>query len=474
VRKLLILTTAILTLPSLAWGMEPVPGLEGLDALSGGGDSKSVGVGVGFGQMDEDWFLKTQLMTEINLGKFGLGIRVPLNIRVKDNDPTADGDLGGVIRKEDWDEPVEYLRVIRYLRWGHKGDPVYVRIGELAARIGHGTIMDRYMNNLDLNTFRLGLQLDVNTKWGGVETVVADTGRMFSDSDSASKIAGGRIYVKPYAFVDPDGFLNIFSVGTSLVMDSNAPLTLEADASGELKVKDTVSASVYGFDMDVAALRSPVFDITPYTDLNFLSDADGWGWHAGVNFLAKLPVGIALNIPFRVEYRRFFSGYRPVYFGNYYEAERYGYSDLDKDKADPVTGEKPMALAGTKASVLRELSDGLNGYYADAFFDFAGLVRLGGVYEDYEGMDPNLAILIDIPALQVVQFRGYYTRMRIEGTDDIFALDERSLLIAEGRYEIFPMVYAVGRWSRTWARDEKGEIGEMDSWDMGVEASISF
>lgn len=462
-RTLPFVTATLLAFATPALGMEPLPGADRFEGLSDDKGSGAVGASVGFGQMGEDWFLKTQLSTELSFGKLGIGLRVPLNIRVKDEDPQAGDDIGGIIRKEDWDEPVEYLRVIRYVRWGHKGDPVYVRVGELAARIGHGTIMDRYMNNLDLNTFRLGVQLDVSTQWGGVETVAADVARQFGDSDNATKVAGGRIYVRPYAFLDPEGALNIFAVGTSLVLDTNAPLTFETDASGDLKVKDTTTAGVYGFDFDVAALRSPVMDITPYTDLNFLTDADGWGWHAGINFLAKFPV---VKIPFRVEYRRFFDGYRPVYFGNFYEAERFAYGDHDNDK--------DVDVGGTKAQVLRQLSDGLNGYYADAFFDFVGLFRLGGVYEDYEGMDPNLAILLDVPALEVVQFRGYYSRMRIEGTDDIFVLDERSLLIAEGRYLVVPMVYLVGRWTRTWARDDKGETGSITTWDAGLELSLAF
>ena len=40
-------------------------------------------------------------------------------------------------------------------------------IHEIAADLGHGTIMGRYMNNVDINTYRLGSQFDVYTEYGG-------------------------------------------------------------------------------------------------------------------------------------------------------------------------------------------------------------------------------------------------------------------------------------------------------------------
>ena len=102
------------------------------------------------GSIGEDMYITMILATEIDLGKIGIGLQAPLNLRVVDKDPKDDS----IIRKEDWDEPSEWLRVVRYFRYGHKRDFVYFRIGELReAYIGHATIVNRYYNALDINHF---------------------------------------------------------------------------------------------------------------------------------------------------------------------------------------------------------------------------------------------------------------------------------------------------------------------------------
>lgn len=468
-----LVVLGVLAIPSLAraTSLGPIPGEERFQGLIDQEDRRSLSTGVGFGGIGEDYFLNLTPRFDLSFGNFGLGLQVPLRLRVIDNDPQNDNDFGGVIREEDWDEPAEFLRVIRYVRYGNKRDLVYVRVGELAAKLGNGTIMNRYMNNVDLDTFRVGVQFDLNTDYGGFETVIGNVGNLFIESDD-SKVLGLRTYVKPVAFADPESSLNIFQLGVSVVGDFNAPFRLERDAVTQapvvdpdrnFKVAEERAAVVWGLDLSVELLESPLLDVIPYTDLNFINKA-GWGWHLGVDVTAKLPVGFNLTVPARVEYRRFSTDYIPTYFATFYEVERFQF---------PVA----EASAPPKNRFVRTLPEGesINGYYADIAIDFLGLAQLGAVYEDYDNSPGgNLAAFLSVPALQIIQFKAFYTRTAVEDAADIFKLDERSFLVAQGRYAVAPFVFLVGQWSRRWTVQSDGNYRSEDDWKAGFEVAFDF
>src|SRR5919201_373909 len=73
-------------------------------------------------------YIHTIINTEFNLGAVGVGLSLPLNLLVQ-ADPKVNKDditYSGVIRKRDWDEPLDYAKLVRFIRYGHKRDPVYV------------------------------------------------------------------------------------------------------------------------------------------------------------------------------------------------------------------------------------------------------------------------------------------------------------------------------------------------------------
>ncbi|MBI3579984.1 MAG: hypothetical protein HY089_11315, partial [Ignavibacteriales bacterium] len=86
---------------------------------------------VGLTVVDGKPYYLFNLTPELSFGNLGIGL--DLNIRVGED---------GKIRKEDFNEVYDYLRILRYVRWGHKKDPLYARAGALDyARLGHGSIM---------------------------------------------------------------------------------------------------------------------------------------------------------------------------------------------------------------------------------------------------------------------------------------------------------------------------------------------
>lgn len=453
---------------SFGSGLGPIPGeerfqdLDESEGLTGGGNA-----GIGWTQIDGENFLQLQLNTDFSIGDIGVGLSVPLNLRLDEPDRFS-------IRDEDWDEPFDYFRVIRYLRYGRKRDPLYFRIGDLATQIGHGTIMSRYINNLDINTRRLGIELDVNTDYGGAETMIGDVGSVFSNKNG-SRMVGFRGYVKPVSFADPESPWNIFAVGASWIADLNAPLVLAQDENGQnvaengtLVAEETTSLGIFGIDAEAEVLNTDLLSIIPYTDLNFI-DGAGQGFHLGTLITFKFPLIIDLQLPVRVEYRRFSNDYRPIYFSSFYEVERFDYV--------------AEAQGVPKAQFIQNIGDGdgINGYFADAALDLVGILQLGAIYEDYSGGDPNAAVFLNVPALSIVQFKAFYTKTQIEDFSDFATLDERSYAVAEASFAVLYPLYFVARATRRWQfvenpEDPNVEPGyeSIDQFQFGVQVQFEY
>lgn len=450
-----------------ATAMETFPGEEKFASLMGA-DNTSGGIALGLTNFgDGDYFVQIAPRIDFSLGKVGLGVQIPLNLRIWDADPEAEGDFFGLIREQDWDEPGEFLKVIRKVRLGRKNSRIYVAGGELSAEIGHGTILGNYINNVDIETFRAGAHVAMNVRQGGFELMVADIGMVLGENPH-SQLVGFRGYIRPSALVHKEKHLyDMFAIGFSAVMDMNAPLSLSQGPDGNLVENGrfvpaaTANAKVLGVDVEAQLLKTPILDVMPYIDVNSIKDVGG-GVHMGVKASAKLPIGLDLKLPVRLEYRWFPGGrYAPQYFSTFYELERYQFSDTGKPKY--------------QAFLDKEGGLGTNGVYGDLAFDFIGLAQLGAIYEDYQGAEPNLSGFLKVPALETFKFKAYYQRRGVSGLDDIFTLDEKSLAVVEGRYQIISDIYAVARWSRRWILDANaGEYAAEDETLFNIEYSFNF
>ena len=138
--------------------------------------------GVGVTTIDDKTFFSINFRPELAFGKIGIGLNVNLLYN------TGSGEL----RHEDWDEGYDYFRIIRYLRWGHKWDPVYARVGTLdAARLGHGFIVNYYTNEASYDNRKIGLAFDLDFGRFGFETITSNLGR--------AELIAGRGYYRPLA-----------------------------------------------------------------------------------------------------------------------------------------------------------------------------------------------------------------------------------------------------------------------------------
>lgn len=454
---------ALLTL--LAWpfcvvGQEPgsLPPLEQANSVT-----SSMGGQAGFGQLGEDFFVTMAIGTELNFAPVSLGLQLPLRIRAIDNDPKSDNWY----RDEDWDEFSDWTRILRFVQYGQPADMVYVRVGELAAAVlGHGTIVNRYYNNVDIDHYHTGLASNLNFDTWGAQILVNDL--------LAWNLVGMRGYVKPLAMLvaDPHPILGSIRTGVSFVSDFAAPWQLKLDAGMRPRLDgdnnllfDARSAWLLGLDVDIELFASETAAITPYMDLNFLKDM-GVGWHLGI--LAGLKA-LSSEFSLRLEYRVLGSNYLPGYFNSLYELEKMAFLPL------PVEGTVPKLRYVAEADL-----EARQGVYGEVYLNILGMFGVGGAYEDYQGPD-NASVMLraDLPKISGVQVAAYYTRGSFDGLGELFSLD-RAMAVAQATWEVSPPFYLFGLWSIQWRLNSDpnspnwGEYDSQSAFNAGAGVSFNF
>ncbi len=500
------------------------------------GEGKSLGAGLGFGQIGDDYYARVNLGFELNLGQIGFGIQAPMNLLVYEGEgpgkfpmdmthATSSRDqkaYGGVLRRADYDEISDYGKIIRYVRWGHKGDLLYVLAGELGgANLGHSTLVSRYVNNSSLDHAKFGLQLDVNTDWGGVETVFdnivsgADNDKSYGGENAG--LIGVRGYARP---LNGTGIplLRRMAVGVTSVVDRRAPIVLarkapgpgqtsgdfSRDAEGNF-IKDGTSVDdsfkALGFDLEVPVLEMDILSVVPYIDYNMFLDVQnalvrpgatpmpgvtlpgqapsGSGLHIGTLVGFKFPILLDISMSARLEYRYLGANYLPAYFDSQYEIQRFQYPLY----ADPT---RCSALGGSfdakqsycyvpKAAAIGQLSEAKNGIYGELAFKFMNLLTVGGGVEDYEGpLNGAINLYATMPAFKdFLQITGFYSRRAVDITQEAFELDERSMLGASGRVSLGGGLWLTGMYTRQWtATGTGGTLQTVDNYNFGVDYAL--
>ncbi|HUJ25211.1 MAG TPA: hypothetical protein VLW85_04280 [Myxococcales bacterium] len=425
-------------------------------------------------------YISTVVNTEFNLGPVGLGLQLPLNLLVYAEPGVNKDDIAysGVLRKRDWDEPLDYLKLIRFIRYGQKRDPVYVLAGQLwGASIGHGTLVNRYANSLSLDHTKAGLALDINTTFFGIETL--------TDSLGDPALMAARAYVRPFG---DTVFLRGWAIGVTAVTDRTAPqhygapgarlpVLPPADAQGNPAV-ETNPIYAGGVDTEFELLHNSIISLIPYVDLNRLMGA-GNGLHAGILADIYLPIPVLqLNVSARLEYRMMQPGYIPEYFDQTYDLGRLQYfGDCPKEFTGGICPKYQSAAFDHTANGVDPGSIDRKGYYGELALGFAGLLQIGGLYQNYDG-DPagaSLGLFATFPKIEVVKIAAYYLRKNMTGLDDAFKLDERSLLAASVAYKILGPIYLRVDFQRRWVQEPgSSQITAVNNFQAGIATFVSF
>ena len=408
-----------------------------------------LGGGTGMTWIDGQPYYHLRLFPEFSFSNFGVGLDFKIEV-----------GSDGKIRTENFNEFSDYLSIIRYVRYGQKNDPVYVRLGALDyATLGHGSIMYMYNNSPSYDARKIGVELDVDFGDFGFESVYGTFGE--------AGVAGLRGYVRPLRFTSLGSVpvIGNLEVGATFAGDfnSNAGIVsgaLDPDGTGFSAIDDRGSVNVVGLDLGLPIVRGSVASLDLYLDYAKILDF-GSGLSAGIN-LGLNGLGL-VDVRAKLERRVNEDGYLPSYFNSFYEIERF------QRNGGAVTSKIQQLIAAQSVG---------NGYYGEL------LVRLLGTFDvigSYQRLDnaPKSGILhltadVSPEGMSFIAKAGY-DKVGIESESDLFKLDDRSYFFTEWGYKPFSymIVSMVYHWTFTPIRDASDNIVDYAP-QKKIEPRVSF
>ncbi|HEM49383.1 MAG TPA: hypothetical protein ENO27_04135, partial [Caldithrix sp.] len=166
---------------------------------SGDGTGFRMGAVFGAATIDDEIYSVIGLRPEFSIGK--LGIALDLSIYM---------DQDGNIRKDNWDSARDIFEKLYYVRWGHQGDPFYVKVGAIDNyRLGFGLLMNHYSNTIEYpEIIRTGMELGLQGEKLGFQGMLNN----FSELTDGGGLMAGRVSYK---------LIGNLEVGGSVVFDRN-------------------------------------------------------------------------------------------------------------------------------------------------------------------------------------------------------------------------------------------------------------
>ncbi|MFH1196012.1 MAG: hypothetical protein V1720_09880 [bacterium] len=407
--------------------------------------------GAGLTWINGQPFYTVHLFPEVAFSNYGIGLDLSLEFG-------ADGKL----RKENFNEFSDYLSIIRYFRYGIKGDPLYFRLGALDyATLGHGSIMYLYNNSPSYDTRKTGLELDIDFGLFGIESVYSTFGE--------AGVVGVRGFTRPLQFTEAKDIpvLGQLEAGATIAADFNANAGVidgeyNSDENRFSATSDEGKTFIIGFDLGLPIVRNNMFNFDLYFDyVKILEFGDGaaTGIKFGVNGLGL----VSLHTKFE---RRFNDDqYLPSYFNSLYEVQRF---QLDKESGTVLT----------KAQQLKAATDIGNGWYGELLVSVLNTFDILGSYQRLD-KHPDSGILhleTDVsPKGMPYIARAGYDKINIIDESDLFKLDDRSLLYFEFGYKPLPymIVSMFYNWTFEPIRDADNNVIDYRS-QKKIEPRVTF
>ena len=415
--------------------------------------------GFGLNWIDGELYYSFHIRPEIALGNWGMGL--DLNFDINKN---------GNIRKENFNEFSDYLSIIRYLRYGEKHDPVYIKLGALDYyNLGYGNIMYQYNNSPSIDSRKIGLVTDIDFGSFGFESIYST----FAEAG----VTAVRAYVRPLRFTNLADVpvIGNLVVGGSYAVDFNkysgivyvpdyskATPVPPFGTSYALKPEDKGRMQIVGVDLGLPIINSSMFNLQLYTDYTKIINY-GSGVATGI-MLDMNGLGI-LNASARLERRFNQAQYIPSYFNSMYEIQRYQF--------DTTNGSFT-----SKADLLASMTNPDNGYFGELGLHFLGLLDIIGSYERLD-KTPNSGILhlfanVSSEGMPVV-VRGGYDKTNIGSESQILKVDNNSFMYFEFGYKPLPylLVSMLYKWTFTPIRDSNNNIIDYQP-QKRIEPRVSF
>ena len=113
----------------------------------------NMGLAVGSATINDTIYNQVALRPELSFGKLGIGLDLVMYI-----------DNEGNVRKDEWDEPSDFIDKLLYIRWGQKTDPFWLVWGSLDnVTLGYGGLLNGYSNMMEFPSVR---KVGINTGFG--------------------------------------------------------------------------------------------------------------------------------------------------------------------------------------------------------------------------------------------------------------------------------------------------------------------
>ena len=391
--------------------------------------------GLGLNWIDGQLYYTFHFTPEISFANFGVGL-----------DLMMDFDKNGNIRKENFNTFSDYLSVVRYVRYGFKNDPLYVKLGALDYyTLGHGSIMYAYNNSPTIDARKTGLTLDIDFGQMGFESIYS--------SFAEAGVLGLRGYVRPLKFssLSEIPIIGNLEVGLSYAGDYNDKAGIIAGdynstTNNFTATSDKGSVNIVGADIGLPLISIPMFNLEVYADYAKILD---YGSGVATGIIGELnPLGL-ISAHAKLERRFNQKQYIPSYFNSFYELDRF------------QLGQSGNVHSKIQRLELNENAD--NGIFGELGVNVLGMFDIIGSYQRLD-KTPSSGILhlsTEIsPDNTPFLVRAGYDKTNIGNESAIFKLDDRSYLFFELGYKPveFIVVSLVYDWTFTPLRDADKNI----------------
>lgn len=379
--------------------------------------------GLGLTWIDGQPYYAFRFRPEISFANFGVGLDLNLEFNSK-----------GKLRTENFNETSDYLSIIRYVRYGLKRDPVYVKVGVLDFyTLGHGSIIYQYNNCPGFDTRTIGTVIDLDFDKFGFESIYSNFAQ--------AGVLGVRGYVRPLQYTTAASIpiIGNLEVGATFAGDFNKNSgkvlnyqTNQIDNKGSIKIAGLdLGLPLFNFSM---AKSSLYFDYVKILDF-------GSGAASGIIFEMN-GLGI-FSASVKLERRWNNAQYMSGYFNSFYEIERF---------TDSVSN---------KATSLEYLKAAENGYYGELGISVLGTFNIVGGLQKLDSQSGGVLHLTADVAPSGFSFvaRAGYDKIFLDG-GDVFKLNDRSILFTELGYKPYPfmIVSMVYQWTFTPIRNSDKAI----------------
>lgn len=205
---------SILVLVSLSIGILEIQAEAWVPSAKAGRKVNNLSIDYAATLYDKDYYFHISPSLSYNLNDdFGISLSVPVNVLLVDNEPKFEKEKTGSLRKFDYNESNDYGRFVNYIWYGQyeqevPGKVTYsLQVGDIRdGRVGHGTILNQYNNNIRHDIYNVGVLADFNTDYMGIQ--------VFSNSVTTRDVNVARVYIKPLAL--GRGIYNFFLIHRGL------------------------------------------------------------------------------------------------------------------------------------------------------------------------------------------------------------------------------------------------------------------